>query len=256
MNKNIVPSSFSDDDKFLIRHILDLAKQSEASRRPRYSAFLDERQQALCVSALKAERIKFYRLYGGYENADRAILIFNPENYDISDSIPIVPVVFNYREKDELSHRDFLGSIMSMMIKREMLGDILVNSKRSTVFVHENALSTVCEINKIGRVGVSVSFDFSADDIPLQKFEQIKSTVASLRLDAVVSSALRLSRDKSSELIKSHGVILNRAMTYNPSARVDEGDKFSIKGFGKFILFEVGGNSKKDRIFITINKFI
>ncbi len=256
MSKFVVPSALNDDDKILTRHILDLARQSESSLRPRFSAFLDERQAALCESVLKHEHIDFYEFYGGYDGAVRTCVGFDPEGYGITQSFPFTPVVFNYRATDTLTHRDFLGSIMALEIKREMIGDILVGEKRAVVFVYNSALKLVSDMSKVGNVGVSISFDFDEEnDIVQQQFEEITSTVASLRLDAILSLALRISREKASELIKAKGVLLNRVMTYNTSERLDEGDTFSIKGFGKFSLDRIGGNSKKDRIFITIKKF-
>lgn len=255
MSKFVAPSAFNDDDRILVRHILDLARQSELSLRPRFSAFLDERQAALCEAALIHEHIEFYKLCGGYDSALRNCICFDPCGYGIDDALPFTAVVFNYRPQDKPSHRDFLGSLMALEIKREMIGDILVGETRTVVFVYNTALSLVNEMTKVGKVGISISFDFNEDDIPPQQFEEITSTVASLRLDAVLSLALRISREKVSELIKAKGVLLNRVMTYNTSAKVDEGDSFSVRGFGKFELSKIGGNSKKDRIFITIKKF-
>ncbi len=256
MSKFVVPSVFGDDDKILVRHILDLARQSELSGRPRFSAFLDERQTALCEAELKREHVDFYSVCGGYDGAQRSCICFDPCGYGIQDALPFTALVFNYRAQDKPSHRDFLGSIMALEIKREMLGDILVGETRAVVFVYNTALLLVSEMTKVGKVGVTVSFDFNESDIPPQHYEEITSTVASLRLDAVLSVALRTSREKTGELIKAKGVLLNRIMTFNTSERICEGDTFSVKGFGKFSLSRIGGNSKKDRIFITINKFI
>lgn len=256
MSKFVAPSVLNDDDRILVRHILDLAKQSETSLRPRFSAFLDERQAVLCESSLKHEHINSFMFYGGYTGAVRTCVGFDPGGYGIEDAFPFTPVVFNYRSADTPTHRDFLGSIMALEIKREMIGDILVGEKRAVVFVYNSSLKLVSEMTKVGKVGISISFDFDENnDVPEQQFEDITSTVASLRLDAVLSLALHISREKAGDLIKAKGVLLNRVVTYNTSARIDEGDTFSVKGFGKFVLDHVGGNSKKDRIFITIKKF-
>ncbi len=256
MSKFVAPSVLNDDDKILVRHILDLARQSEASQRPRFSAFLDERQAALCESYLKHEHINFFEFYGGYDNAIRTCIGFDPGGYGVEDALPFTPVVFNYRSVDSPTHRDFLGSIMALEIKRELIGDILVGKNRTVVFVYDTALKLVSEMTKIGKIGVNISFDFDVNtDVPEQQFEEITSTVASLRLDAVLSLAMRISREKASELIKAKGVLLNRVQTYNVSTKLEEGDTFSVKGFGKFLLDNIGGNSKKDRIFITVKKF-
>lgn len=246
------PIPFSDDDKLLVRHILDLAVRSEKVGRPLYSNFLDDRQLAICETALKSD-YSFITL-GGYDGAERRVIAFGVDDEDEAFP-PFKAVVFNYPEGAGLSHRDFLGSLMALGIKRELLGDILVGNKRTSVFAINSALPLIKELTKIGSCGVRITDDFSPNDIPEQEFDEIHSTVASLRLDSVIATALRLSREKAAELIKSKGVMHNRVMTFNTSEKVTEGDRFSVRGFGKCELYKIGGQSKKDRIFITIRKF-
>lgn len=248
------PIPFTDDDKLLVRHILDIAARSEKVGRTLYSNFLDERQLAICETALKSDYNDNYITLGGYEGAERRVLAFGISDEDEAYP-PFEAVVFNHPENSGLSHRDFLGSLMALGIKRELLGDILVGKKRTAVFVIDSALPLVYDMSKIGKCGVKITTDFSEEDIPQQEFDEIHSTVASLRLDAVIASGLRLSREKAAELIKTKGVMHNRVMTFNTSEKVAEGDRFSIRGFGKCELFKVGGLSKKDRVFITIRKF-
>lgn len=247
-----VPVPFTDDDKLLVRHVLDLAARSEKIGKPLYSSFLDDRQLAICEAALKSD-YSFVTL-GGYSGAERRVIALGITD-ESNACPPFEAVVFNYPEGIALSHRDFLGSLMALGIKRELLGDILVGRGRTAVFVIASALPLVRDMRKVGSCGVRVTDDFTEEDIPKQEFDELHSTVASLRLDSVIATAFRLSREKSAELIRSKGVMHNRVMTFNTSEKVQEGDRFSIRGFGKCELYEVGGQSKKDRIFITIRKF-
>lgn len=246
-------SSVTDDERVLSRHILDLAGQSSSSGRSRFSYFLDERQQIICEAVLNRGGFSDsdYEFMGGYSGAVRKVVCF----HGFGDAVPFSPVVFNYRESDELKHRDFLGALTSLNIKREMLGDILVGKTRTCVFVINTVLQPVLDISRIGKVPVRISDDFCSSDIPEQRFDQIKATVKSLRIDAVVSCALKLSREKAQELISTNGVMLNYCETFDSSVKVVQDDVFSLKGYGKFILREVGGISKKERVFITIDKF-
>ena len=175
--------------------------------------------------------------------------------HGFGEEAPFTPVVFNYREADKPTHRDFLGSLMALDIKREMVGDILVSNGRCVVFVMNSVLGVVSDISKIGKFGVKITYDFSEKDIPQQEFEKITATVQSLRLDSVLSNAIKTSREKTQELIRAKGVVLNHVEVFDPSLKIEEGDVFSVKGFGKFVLREIGGFSKKDRTFITIEKF-
>lgn len=250
MSRQAIP--LNNDDRLLVRHVKDLADRSIRSGRTLFSNFLDDRQLAICEAALKLD-MKEYHSFGGYECAERRVLAFGDVSAD--DNMPFSAVVFNYPKDYLLFHRDFLGSLMSLGIKRELVGDILVGEGRTAVFVIVSALPLVKEISKIGRVGVKVTEDFTDCDIPMQSYDEINSTVASLRLDSVVATAFRLSREKACELIRTKGVCQNRVMCFSPAERVCKGEKFSVRGFGKFELSEIGGLSKKDRIFITIKKY-
>lgn len=243
---------FTDDDGLLVRHILDLASRSEKIGKTLYTSFLDDRQLAICEAALKSD-YTFVTL-GGFPEAERRVIAFGAAS-ESEVCPPFEAIVFNYPESASLSHRDFLGSLMALGIKRELLGDILVGKGRTAVFVMSAALPLVRDMRKVGNCGVRVTDDFSEEDIPVQEFDEIHSTVASLRLDSIIATAFRFSREKSAELIRSKGVMHNRVMTFNTSEKVAEGDKFSVRGFGKCELYKVGGQSKKDRIFITIRKF-
>ncbi len=252
MNNTKILSSVTDEERVLARHIIDLARQSEQTGRFKFSNFLDERQILICEALLYKEGFDNYAFTGGYDGAVRRAVIF----HGYGEEEPFSPVVFNYREADKPSHRDFLGSLMALNIKREMIGDILVSDRRTVVFIMNSVLSTVSDLTKIGRYGVNISCDFTLKDIPEQKFEKISATVQSLRLDSVLSCAIKTSREKTCELIRTKGVVLNHMEVFEPSTKMTEGDVFSVRGRGKYILAEIGGVSKKDRIFITVNKFI
>ncbi len=251
MNNAKILSSITDEERVLTRHIIDLAKQSEQTGRARFSNFLDERQHVLCEAVLEKEGYENYTFLGGYDAAVRTAIVF----HGIREQTPFTPVVFNYRRSDKLSHRDFLGSLMALDIKREMIGDILVSEGRSVVFIMNSVLQTVSDITKIGRCGVRLSLDFTQNVVPVQEFDTICATVQSLRLDSVLSNALKTSREKVQKLIRAKGVVLNHIEVFESSAEVCEGDVFSVRGYGKYILSKVGGVSKKDRTFITISKF-
>ena len=237
-----------------MRHILDLAERSGRTAQPLYSNFLDDRQLAFCETALKSEWKGAFVSLGGYPDAERRIIAFGV--CDESEAYPpIEALVFNYPSSAGLSHRDFLGSLMALGLKRELFGDILVGDGRTAVFVTDTAVPLVKEMTKVGSCGVTITDDFTDADIPIQEYDEIRSTVASLRLDSVISVGFRISREKAAELIRTKGVMHNRVMSCSPSDKVSEGDRFSVRGLGKIELSEVGDRSRKDRLFITVRKF-
>ncbi len=248
-------STFPDEDRVLISHILDMIEICEKSYQPKFSFFLDERQSALAEKVMIEQKCDNYKLFGGYDNASRKILAIFPPYCD-EEQYPISALSVKYREADKLTHRDFLGVFMSRQIKRNMLGDIVVGKGNATVFVYNTVKDVLLsEINKIGSVGVKITETENVDIQVEQNFIEKTGIVSSMRLDGIVSVAAGLSRDKASSLIKGGNVTVMYNVIEAPSFQLNEGDIFSVRGSGKYLLYSVNGKTKKDRIHITIKKY-
>ena len=111
------------------------------------------------------------------------------------------------------------------------------------------------ELCKVGKVGVSIYDDIPFELDVIQEYEDISGTVSSLRLDSILSLSIHQSREKSARLIQALGVQLNYVQVNSVSKELKCGDVFSVKGYGKFILSDVTGFSKKGRIHITVRKY-
>ncbi len=254
-NNKRIPE-LTDEDKLLVSHIKDMVNICEKTHKPRFSAFLDERQIIIAENTLNSLGWDNYAFFGGYEGALRKILGVFPEYSDGNETFPISVLNFRYRDTDKLSHRDFLGAFMSKQIKREMLGDIVVSAGDTTAFVYETVGRTLLsEVNKVGSVGVKVSEGDASSLKAEQSFTEKNGTVSSLRLDSVVSLAAGISRGKAVTLIKGGLVSVMYNVCESPSFVLSEGDIFSVRGTGKFVLFSVNGTTKKDRIHITVKKY-
>ncbi|WP_124098638.1 YlmH/Sll1252 family protein [Ruminococcus sp. Marseille-P6503] len=242
----------------MLNRTVQWAYNAENKFQTKYSFFLDERQLALCETVLQSVKFDGYSSFGGYESAQRKVLgFFAP--YDDKDlqAFPIVPLTFTYRKSDRLTHRDFLGAVMSLKVSRESVGDIIVSEGKSAVFLYETVAEYVLQnLNRIGRTGVKADKGFDPDMVSIQNFEELKGTVASLRLDCIVALALHISREKAGSLISSLGADVNYAHISAPSCPLKEGDKFSVRGYGKFRLEHIGGASRKQRVHITLTKYV
>lgn len=239
------------DDKLLLSKAEDVIYLSEKRNTPCFLGFLTSHEKQVIIDNIHG--IDETCFYGGYENAERTIFGANAES---TDDFPIVPVEFTYRECDILSHRDFLGAMMSLGITRESIGDILVNKGRAVAFVkHDIADFVLSQIDKVGSKGVKVS-KFLGDDLPLsENFEMLEFSVASLRLDVIISAVCSLSRDKSTKLITAENVSVNHYIQTNVSKTLQEGDCFTIRKYGKFVFTEILGYTKKGRIRISVKHF-
>lgn len=254
-------------EKLLAARIGDMYDRAERDYSCVYSSFLDEAQCALAEKLCQSRSREtagsgtdiLYKLWGGYENAQRKMLcVYSSFCADsFMQEYPLKCLTFAYRSEDKLNHRDFLGSFMGMRLKRETIGDILVSEGKTQTFVTDTAARLIIsDISKIGRVGVKVSDDMPFELTNTQKFRDMSGTVASLRLDCIVSLAAKISREKAAALIRSDKVEVNHLAASSVSCELKEGDILSVRGFGRYILSGITGSTKKGRIHINLRKYI
>lgn len=242
----------SDDDKQLIARLNNGIDLCLTRQKPYFMPFMSERKQALLVSELKKAYFDNYLFFGGYDDSERKMLgLFFDE--PSTSMFPICGIEFSFRKCDRLTHRDFLGSLMSLGIERETVGDILVEDGRAVVFVKAELSDYVkSQISKVGRVGVKV------DDADLSKLPQGRGVeektfiVSSLLLDNIVAAVCKLSREKTKTVIMSDSVCVNFEETKNVSFNLKKNDVFTIRGKGKFVLKGILGTTGKGRMRISV----
>ena len=240
-------------DKLFLSQIDDAVYLCQQRQRPYFFSFMSERKQALASRHLDSLRFPSYRFFGGYEGSERSVL--GLWFYDEPDDaqFPVTALEITFRAADKLTHRDFLGALMSLGIERETLGDILVEDGRCIVFIKSEMKDYITsQLFKIGNAGVKIT-EASTESLPKGRGEEeLTCVVASLRLDAVVAALTGLSREKTKSLILSGRVAHNYLPCDNISQSVGAGDSLSICGKGKYKIDGVIGETKKHRIRISI----
>lgn len=262
------------EDNMIINRTLDKISQCENKYIMTSTQFLDAHQQSLIRGYFRKEHVPYMDddnikpedrpfvrsiFYGGYEDAERMILVNLPDYMSLADSKALVVIDASKAPGGKvLTHRDYLGSLMGLGIKREMVGDILVRDDGADIIVlDEIADYVLMNYTKAGRAELSLEIKpIEQLIIPKQKVSVITDTVASLRLDSVASSAFGISRGKAADAIRMGLVFVNHVETTKADAMLKEGDKLSLRGKGKAKLASVGGKSKKDRIYITIERYM
>lgn len=245
------------DDIFAAR-LMDLVALSKKSNSPRFSMFLDERQVYLAERKLANVAPGCVSFFGGYPEASRKICCVHPDFLAAEQiEFPIAALTAHYRSTDSLSHRDFLGSLMALGIKREILGDILVGKGMALIYVFGRQLPYLMEnIRKIGRVGVRLTEGADPSFVYTPAFEEISGTVASMRLDSMIALAVGTSREKAVKLIKEGLVAVNYEQVDSVKQLLKVGDIFSVRGYGKYILQENVRKTKKERLYLTVKKYL
>lgn len=251
------------DEKLIIARAEDTARQCERHYSVKFMGFLTPAEAAIIQKNMPSADARLV-FWGGYPDAERKLFAALPEYADDSELDEIISALeISGRELGGLTHRDYLGSLLGLGIKREKIGDILVTEKGAVAFVLEDiAEYIVLNLDKVGRRGVKVKKCESREvAVPERKTEKINAVIAALRLDCVVAAALKTSRAKACAVIASGRVSLNWLENTSVSAAVKAGDTISVKGFGRFILSDGDGGdgfrtTKKGRTAVCIEKLI
>ena len=221
------------------------------------TAFLTPAELSMVKQYYSGDRLL---LTGGQPDCERQMAFFLPdyldaEQFDPNDYIGAVQINAHFGTP---SHRDYLGAILGLGIRRDALGDIRIIEDTAYLFCLPSVLSLLLEeLDKVGRIGVTLSPVPLADvPAPFVKVKVRTFTVKSLRLDAVAGSMFGLSRTSAAELIRMGAAKLNDLPCEHIDAAVKEGDTISLRGHGKGRIKTVGERSKKDRLFIETEVFL
>lgn len=236
-----------------------------------YSDFLNLNELNILHLMPKDSLYTKFMTFGGYRLAERQMAAFLPDALSLrgetfdpkrKEEIPypfqilrISPLHAKYAE--ELTHRDYLGTILGLGIERAKLGDILVTEKEAIVFVHAKLKDFLMEeLTRVRHTQVFVE-EISKEEFSYEpKYEEIQGTVASVRLDSLLSLAFSSSRTKLSGLIEGGKVFVNGKLITTNSYQLKEQDVISVRGYGKFRYNGTGSRTKKNRIYVSIYKYI
>lgn len=205
--------------------------------------------------------------YGGYADAERTVAVFVPAFYEVTDIEaffgeneeynPLTVIEVSKDRFTEMSHRDYLGSLMALGIKRATLGDIIVTDKGAYIISLKSIAKYICEnLKRTGRGSVSCSeVDFSALPSCEDNGKDIFCSVASLRLDCVVAAAFSLSRSAAVEAINKGIVYVDSMQIMKTDYLLSEKSKIVLRGKGKAVISEESGKSKKGRTHLLIKRY-
>lgn len=249
--KTVVYTSDNPDNSLLISKLEDTFGLALVRHKNCYLGFLNEAEIYFAEEYLKKSDYDFC-FWGGYENSERKILCALYNDF-VSDDVPVSAIEFSYRKTDKLSHRDFLGTIMSLGIERDTVGDILIEEGRAVVFVKTEIKDyIISQIDKIGGVGVKIS-EADLENLPdKEEFKDQTITLSSLRLDAIVAVFAGVSREKAQRLISQGLVMINYSPCSSLSRKVKENDIVSVRKHGKCIIKNLIGETKKGRLKLAV----
>lgn len=195
--------------------------------------------------------------FGGYDDAERmrAILYKKELEEPQISEFEIIPIkIILSSDKREVTHRHILGTLMSLGIKRETIGDIIVDNMEIIVFVvSEMANFLINNISEINQISCDASI-ISIEDITIKDNSVDKLiNIPSLRLDAVIAKIINASRNKAVEIINKGLIQVNHIECLNTSYFLKINDLLSIRHYGRVEIMEIVNTTKKDRLVVKIN---
>jgi RNA-binding protein YlmH len=256
-------------DPHFLKHLNDLADQTSEQGFVTHSAFLSPAEREDAAIWLKKNRIA-HRFSGGFPDAERQVVLFLPDymtdsatiEADLTEGIlPETIAALRLDTPDRAtppSHRDYLGACLSLGIKRNQLGDILVSGSSAVVLVLAGITSFISsQLDRIGGLPVEATVvPLSTVSAPARSVERVRITVASMRLDKIASAGFGLSRTDMAEQIRSGAVMLNWREEDRPDREVPVGAVISLKGHGRIRLADVEGLSRKNRHILELERYL
>lgn len=261
MNRdNIDKIAQNPEDRLLLAKVWDKINAGIRRSIPACTCFLSPREQQMCRFLFgDSEELYFF---GGYDDAERKMLFFLPDYLDSAffyepDS-PLVCLHAQFFDGDTPTHRDFLGALIGAGISRESIGDICIGTGSCDFFVtREIAPFVLQNLISAGRTRLHLSQASLAElSLPEPQTKEIRDTVASLRLDSVISSGFRIGRSLAAKYVETGKAAINGLPCEKADKPVRQDDKISVRGLGKILLRTVNGETKKGRISIVIDKYI
>lgn len=248
------------EEKAFLKQFINYSQKMKQTYRGYYTDFYNKQWMSeLIRKYVGTIDEECYRFFGGYENAERQILGFFPsKDYPYEFPIGCIKIVVKTGIGKSLTHRDFLGALMGLGIKRDMIGDIIVTNFGAYIILHNNVMDYIIwNLNSIGRYQSIEINEISFEQIEYKEenIKEVYASVASLRADSVLSSGFGLSRTACAKLIQNDRARCN-GLSISSNTLLKEGDYATIKGYGKIKLHEVIGTSKKGKLRICIYKYI
>ena len=257
---NIEKIAHNAEDRLLLAKLWDKINAGIRKNIPGSTCFLSPRELEM-AKYLFGEPEELYA-FGGYVDAERKLLIYLPDYLEesalLEEDSPVVCLRCTFFQGDSLTHRDFLGALMGAGIGRETVGDICVGKGSCDFFVTAEIAPYILQnFTSAGRTKLRIEqIPLAQAHIPEPEVKEIKDTLASLRLDSVISSGFRIGRSLAAQYVSAGKAAIDSLPCEKPDKAVVEGMKVSVRGLGKIKLHSVNGRTKKDRISVVIHRYV
>lgn len=248
------------EEEILSHHVADLAAACYEKGIYTYTDFLGLAEYDVFLRSARDLSYVPYTVFGGTEGCERVMVRFgDEESLGYTTDFPIACLAIkplSPKFAEPLTHRDCLGALMNLGVKRECLGDIAIREDGIFLFCLEKIAPYLCEnLTRVRHTDVRVTPCLPPDTV-YAKTEEERLSVASPRADGVVAHAYSFSRADADDLFAARRVFVNGRLCESGSRELREGDLVTVRGFGRFRYLDEVGTSKKGKSIIRIEKFV
>lgn len=258
MDKKTFLDIFKDHDKNYISSIYEDIELCKNIEMPIYTKEFVTPDIYMNIKNNQGKLGVFVHGTGVFEDSERKMICFSINAYETLDYDIHVIKIKNKSKFKELKHKDYLGSMMALGVKRSLFGDLVVKGDACFVPMASSVSQYVQDnLTAIGNCPCSIDrVNINSEDIPKIEFEEKIIIVTSLRLDNVIPSICNMSRAKGTDLISNGSVLLNYLICNRKDKLIEMKDTITIRGFGKYKVNSIEGETSKGRIKLLIGKYV
>lgn len=240
------------DLKNKMYQIIDKANSCMKNYDVKCSDFFNPYEVKNAISILNSNKDIKYTVDGGYDESERSVIFMYPfymEYEDIENTLRFIQIEGDFKFKS-ISHKDYLGSLMNLGIKREKVGDIIIHDNLCQVIVSSDVCDfIIMNLEKVSRNNVRVK-EISKEEIVYNppNYKDISFTITSSRLDCIISGLYNISRQESTKLINGERVQVDYEKITSPSKEIKDEALISVRGKGRAKIINIGELTKKGKI--------
>lgn len=266
MDRSVLNKYKNTEEKLMLSKVLDKISFCESKNKLQVTDFLDLSKQEIIKKFLISQKQQNYIFFGGFEEAERKVIIFYPKKLsnlvkegkiNFGEWIKVVRIILPNENKGKYMHQNYLGALMKLGIKREKIGDILVQEDGADIIIHKDILkflqNNLIDLIRFQKAKIEEINIKDLRKVVIEK-QQITINVSSMRLDNIVSELARCSRNKANELLGNERVLVNYDIATKTTKEIKINDRITIRGKGRFYIKEICGNTRKGNIILKIEK--
>lgn len=269
MNRQEILEKYAnEEDRLLSSKLLDKIEFVEKRNTVENTEFLDMRQRQLLEKLLRDIKVDNYVSYGGYKTAERTAIIIYPDKleeifknnlFDYNTIFSVIKITLPNELKGMYSHRNYLGAVIKIGMRREKVGDIITSKDGAELIVLKESEKYIREgLQALTRFSKAEFETINLSDLKVEepKTAIVKVIIPSMRIDSILSEIIRTSRAKALNVIKEERVFINHELVLKGSKEVKADDIITVRGKGRFKIKGIVNNTRKGNLVLEVEKYI